>query len=736
MISSILSRPCSGADWRDGLFAGNGSHGVLAYAPAHLEWVVNKNDLFDSRVPPSKFLTHAEVMQRLASRTPKNSLFLNEAEAHGVMSLDRTISAAILRVRFWRGFGWNTPAVPRVSERLALREGEILQSVEAPFLHVEALTIVPHAPDVVAIRIAGTQGCRATVVADLVRPESECLPDAPVWRGDDGVVSFSQQLPDGRSYAVALLAVSADGGAAASPPDFGRLHGRLVRTGDTDLFVAVRTSRAGAAPEEEARAAVREAAARAFDGLRAANAAWWRDFWSKGDARFDSEPDVDVRWHQALYAVAASFGPAPMPGLNGLTYGPLNAVDWGVGSQGYTHDQNVQIPLLPFAPLGHPEFVASLADTYLGVLGRLREQTRARFGTDGVYLPLNMNQDGVEIPTGAYRYTLCGSAYSGLVLALAWRHSRDAALLRDKIYPLLAEFVTFYLGLLHRGADGLYHLDWSIPPEIFTMTRDDTATLSMLRVCMETVAETAPLLGADGALAARCRDVLAHYPPLARRPDGAWWGGPDIPLDHYCYGGHQLYPFFPSGAYPEPAAARATLAYVDASAVEIAATTPRPHAMHEWSAFLTTAARLRLGDREAGWRGILDFAEGFGKPNGLFSHNPVWLLEAAEAERLGQAAPPLRLRSFDGEIHPFHRIGADVTANPAARRLTPPVLEGSGAFAFLGAEALLQTHDGATRAFTGVPEGFTGSFSGFRGADGSFVSGEMEAGRVVRVERA
>ena len=730
MSSYDLSRQTSGADWRDGLFLGNGSHGVLAYAPAHLEWVVNKNDLFDSRVPPSKFLTHAEVMRRLAARTPKNSFFINEFETHSVMSANRTLSAAILRVKFWRGFGWNTPAAPQVSERLSLREGEAVQSVEAPFLHVVARTVVPHAPDVVAIRIAGTQECRATVVADLVRPADERLVSDPVWRGDDGILSFTQRLPDGRFYAVALLAVSADGGAMSSPPDCRRLHGRLVREGDADLFFAVRTSRAGSEPEAAARAAVREAAGRSFDGLRAANAAWWRDFWAKGDAHFDSEPEVDARWHQSLFTVGASFGPAPMPGLNGLSYGPLDAVDAGVGSQGYTHDQNVQIPLLPFAPLGRPEFIATLADTYLDVLGTLREQTRARFGTDGVFLPLNMNQDGVEIPSGAYRYTLCGSAYSGLVLSLAWRHSRDVALLRDKIHPLLAEFVAFYLGLMHRGADGLYHLDWSIPPEIFTMTRDDTATLSMLRVCLETVVESASILGVDPALAARCRDVLAHYPPLARRPGGAWWGGPDIPLDHYCYGGHQLYPFFPSGAYPDRAAARATLAYVDASAVEIAATTPRPHAMHEWSAFLTTAARLRLGDREAGWQGILDFAEGFGKPNGLFSHNPVWLLEAAEAERLGRAAPPLRLRSYDGEIRTFARIASDVTSNPSAKRLTPPVLEGSGAFAFLGAEALLQTHEGKPRAFAGVPEGFTGSFRGFRGADGSFVSGKMDDGRV------
>ena len=732
-----LSRAKSGADWRDGLFAGNGSHGVLAYAPAHLEWVVNKNDLFDGRVPPSKFLTHAEVMRRVAERTPKNSRFLNEVETHDAMSSDRTISAAILRVRFWRGFGWNTPAAPQVSERLSPGEGEIVQCVEAPFLHVSALTVVPHGPDIVAIRIACEPGCRPPLVIDLVRPEDERLTDAPAWCGDDGVLSFSQRLPNGRAYAVALLAVAsgADGNdAAKAHPELGRLHGRIRREGAADLFVAVRTSRACADSVRAAREAVAEAAGRSFDALRAANRDWWRAFWSKGDARFDSEPDMDARWHQALYAIGASFGPAPMPGLNGLSYGPLDAVDSGVGSQGYTHDQNVQIPLLPFAPLGRAEFVATLADTYLDVLGRLREQTRERVGTDGVYLPLNMTQDGDEIPVGAYRYTLCGSAYSGLVLALAWRHSRDMALLRDKIYPLLAEFVSFYFGLLRRGADGLFHLDWSIPPEIFTLTRDDTATLSMLRVCLETVVEASALLGLDQTLRDRCADVLSHYPALARRPDGAWWGGPDIPLDHYCYGGHQLYPFFPSGAYPDPAAARATLAYIDTSAVEISHTTPRPHAMHEWSAFLTTAARLRLGDREAGWQGILDFAEGFGKPNGLFSHNPVWLLDAAEAERRGTAAPPLRLRSWDGEIRPFARIGDDVTDNPAARRLTPPVLEGSGAFAFLGAEALLQTQDGTPRAFAGVPRGFTGSFRGFRGADGSFVSGEMEDGRLVRLE--
>ena len=146
-----------------------------------------------------------------------------------------------------------------------------------------------------------------------------------------------------------------------------------------------------------------------------------RVFWEKGaKATFASDETVDTQWNYSLYALASQFGRAPMPALNGLTYGPIDTATGGVGSNCYVHDQNVQIPMMPFFPLGHAEFVRTFVETYERAIGEIERRTREVFGADGAYLPLNMNPNGREAPIADYRYTLCGSAYSGLVLAQAW----------------------------------------------------------------------------------------------------------------------------------------------------------------------------------------------------------------------------------------------------------------------------------------------------------------------------
>ena len=72
------------SDWMDGLFIGNGNLGVVAYAPGHLEWILNKVDVFDptyNEALSKKILPHAEVMQHVQDSSIKNSLFMQDLEA-------------------------------------------------------------------------------------------------------------------------------------------------------------------------------------------------------------------------------------------------------------------------------------------------------------------------------------------------------------------------------------------------------------------------------------------------------------------------------------------------------------------------------------------------------------------------------------------------------------------------------------------------------------------------------
>lgn len=724
--SCAVEREQAGRYWQDGLLIGNGDMAALAYADEHLEWIINKTDLFDPSFDDVEYVTHSEFLKEVEKMEVKNSFFLGKEKEHVSDDIMKhTISATRLRVRLWEADGWSSPAIPAYHQNLSLYDGELTEKVDAPYLQVDLTSFISRKDSVLCLRVKKQPKYYHGITLELNRPDDERLDD-PSWSTEDGILAFTQPLPGGKGFYVVAM---------ASPGEDATLRtwkrsGRLVLSAENDAFLAVRTSRSCEDPLKVARDAVRQAMAEGFDELQAKNRQWWHEFWKASYADFGNAADVTRQWFFCMYTLGATFGKAPMPGLNGLTYGPCNSMTAGLGYQAYTHDQNVQIAVMPLGMCNHPELISVLADTYLDIMPALKKLTREHFGVDGIGLPLAMNQDGHEFPTGAYRYTICGSAYSGLVLALTWKYCRDRVLLKEKIYPLLKEFIKFHLGLMHKDAEGTYHMDWSIPPEIFTLTRDDTATLSMLRTCIEIAMEATEVLDVDQDFCAQLREVLEHYPQLAKRTSGAWWSGPDIPLDHYGFGGHLMYPFFPSEAYTEEDAIRKTLDSLMEFSVEISQMTPEPHPMTEWSAFLTTATRLRLQMREESWRGIMDFLKVFCKPNGLFSHNPVWIMDTKTSQQAHENSKTYHMRLADGKnFLDFNGWSEDVTPNPEAIRRTPPVLEGSSAFLFMASETLLQSWGGIVKLFPTVPEKFSGSFL-LRAQGGFLVFATMKDGVV------
>ncbi len=140
---TVFTREKAGTIWQDGLLIGDGATAAIGYAPAELEWVVNRNDVLDSRVAACRYLTHEEVMACVKTNGG-HSAFLGRAEGPSVKmpadigdKLTLTLSAAILRIRFWPGVGWAMPSLPDpVGETIWTRErpsGIKIRKVRVPF---------------------------------------------------------------------------------------------------------------------------------------------------------------------------------------------------------------------------------------------------------------------------------------------------------------------------------------------------------------------------------------------------------------------------------------------------------------------------------------------------------------------------------------------------------------------------------------------------------------------------
>lgn len=622
----------------------------------------------------------------------KDSHFLNQFEKDHSPAGRQTLTPLSVHLKAFDSFGWTTPTIPRYSGSVNLYDGVLISQAHDDVRPCKTVSFTPRDYDSLCIKLTAKKSFN--YFWDFYRPANDEL-CAPTYKYGDGILTMVQPLDDKDRYCVLVKLVCADGEAPVLLKG-STLTAKLKTASDVFAVITVKTSRKCADPESEARLECERLSALGFDEVYAEHTQKWHEFWNKSFAVLTSEPELQKRFAFAQYTLGCTFGTSPMPSLSGLAYGPLDEQYHGCDYPFYTHDQNVQIALMGALPTNHTDMVLSMADTYLAIADKLRAFTKEVFGTRGICLPLSMSVDGSAMG-GEYRYTLCGSAYSGMLFVMAWRYGRDKKALKEKYYPLLKELVDFYTDLMHKDENGVYHLDYTVPPEIFTFTRDDTCTLALLKPCIETCIYAVDTFEYDTDTTL-WQDIIDHYPPFARRSDGGWWCGPDIPEDHYMFGGHLFYPFFPSETEARNIIALKTLKWYEKNAREL---NRYGSPACGWSAFNSSVVKLRLRLPDS-FKCIYDFIELFGKENGLYTHNAV---DKAKAKVI----------------------------DPDVSRLLPPVIEGSSAVVFMTCEALLHTTNGVLHVFPDVPENFTGEFSNMLTSEGLTVSAKMCNGEIKKL---
>ncbi len=722
----------AGDSWSDGMFTGNGTLGIVASAPFGLEYLINSAEVFDALTGSPFRLTHQDVMRIIREENRRESSFIGKYEC-GERAFDTTVTPAALQIHFGP-VGWAAPSVPRISQHLNLYEGILRTDFRSHRRNGSIESFTPRNTRLFCLHMNLNEPFATHFhTLYLFRPDC-CRFSLPEWREtEEGSVLFEQKMFEGddASFFCAMKIVSKTGQKLNFYGD--GTYRKLTLSGEFELYLSIHSSRFSDHPAEDALFEVRNAVASGWDSLAEKHRAWWKEYWNRCYVFFSGERKLQRYFTFSLYESASVYGKSPMPGLNGLAYGPLNSFLYGVNTQGYTHDQNQQIPFLPFAPLNRMEFTESMADTYLAAAPRLRSHTRELFGCGGIFLPLCMNQSGGDLLQGGYRYTLCGSAYTGAVLAKAWRFSHDERVYKEKFYPLLKAFTEFYLGIMSfSGADGKYHLDWSVPPEIFTLTRDDTATLALLKTIIDVLLEAGAEYGMDDPFLDICRNLAAHYPDFAIHSAGGWWCGPDVPEDHAMYGGHLFYPFFPAESMEDTQKAEKTVEYFDQFAIERACEGHDGMLIpcYDWSWFNYFIVRQRLHPSMATWEELKDHIRLYGKENGFFTHCPVIPADPDVTENYIGKIRRVERVGRDGKSCFFNFAGGHSTLNPRAKRKAPPVPEGNAIFLFAAAEAMLQSWGGIIRLFPGVPADFSGKFYRMLTRGAFEVSAEMKKGKV------
>ncbi|MBI4025150.1 MAG: hypothetical protein HY360_09225 [Verrucomicrobia bacterium] len=769
-----LIYPDAARFWQDGHILGNGDLAAICYAPYGVEWTVNKTDVFDGRTGARRFLKDSAVRARMKKLGTRQAQFLNKEECSAFSPLSKSCGLVTLRIH--DEYSWSAARPHKIKQRLALAEATDALQLDMHLSHPRIRSFVSAQSNVLAIRFAQVGAALWSNRIELVRPLDADL-NRPRWRrlesiqgtgkghhrrgGTGGRIWFAQELPMAKGRARYVMMLAAVPGANAAVDDrFNQMLSVRYRVsasqvggaqqlgdrawlgleGNADIFVAVATSFEAKEPLAFAHQLIDAAIEKGFERLETEHQKWWRDFWSKSRVEFPDDPEVERSWYFSLYETGSLLRHAPVPGLFGLWFGFTDAARPGLGPA-YTQDQNVQIPMMPVFAANHPELAQPFIETYWNCKDRCRRHTRAVYERPGICLPLTMNQLGAEVPSGGYRYSLIGGAYSGLILVWTYRFTQDAQLLRDRIYPYLREIVRFYVSWMIRKPGGRYRLDLMISPEIRTLSGDDIATLALLKPCLEFAIAASRKLKRDADERREWEDVLAHYPRYPTKA-GQFVNGADIDRKHFTQASYLLYPIFPGNetdARLLTIAAR-TLDALSRRDIEISyADEPgRWHYRRAWALFFPTMTALRLGRVAEAWAGLKEFLRLYLKPNGLFSHDPVIELDPSITEANLANIPAGEMEIPEEGVSPlteFHSTDAAVaaTTNPLAKRLTSPASEGSGAFLMAATETLLQSHGGVIRVFPGLPAGKRARFKNLRAEGGVLVSAEKTDERVAWV---
>jgi alpha-L-fucosidase 2 len=476
-----------------------------------------------------------------------------------------------------------------------------------------------------------------------------------------------------------------------------------------------------------------EAAAVPLATLKGEHDAWWREYWSRSMLRvtsLDGGADrVCAAYHVHLYTLGCvNRGPYPAKwdGGPGLLCGDER--NWGLAEW----VQEIRFTYLPLYAANRLDMARGLTRHYTAMVPYLTEQTRKMWDLPGLWIPETelpwghaedwlLKDDGRgprkdydwhsriadKIPYGRFDFY---NPYIGLLFTSGlevcqhyltyYRYTGDEAFLRQDAYPVIRGVCEFLAGLLHKEADGRYHLDPANALETWRRVRDPADTFSGIRAIFPEFVRLSEQYGQDRGLRDRCKAILAALPDPAR---GLWEETGRIHSDVDVYAPaaikdnqlfHQrinfenpaLYRVFPFGISgidsPDYPLARRTFERRICSLA------------HGWSMDAIWAARLGLGEQAC-----------------------QLIVQHAQKDQ--------RFRYGGGTSN-------DNRAFPGGLSITP-VLDAGGLSAFALQEIVLQSNGGVIRIAPAVSKTWSGVFRLL--AEGQFlVAGQFQNGQLQRAE--
>ncbi|MFZ9681770.1 MAG: glycosyl hydrolase family 95 catalytic domain-containing protein [Cephaloticoccus sp.] len=473
--------------WDEALPLGNGLQGALLWGEGRtLRYSLDRGDLWDERPAPGNPLagfTYARMTAMVAAQ--QNDAIV--AIADGAALADHPTKIPAGRVELDLAPGAELSAfdldLDTATARAELTDGGAVQGF---FSATDPVMLLFVPGTLAAVRLLAPESLKKLNYPD------------PVAGAAAGARWCVQDTADGARHCLCVATRELDGGTlvAATVSASGA---------DGDDVVGVARSRVAAALDA------------GFATVHARHVAWWRAFWAVSSVEV---PDAQVMLHyrlvQYFHGAASRRGAPPMP-LQGVWTADAGELPPWKGD--YHHDLNTQMTYMAYQAAGHFDEGLSFLEFMRDLLPAFRRFSREFFEVPGAAVPAVMSFAGNPLGGWAqYSLSPVHGAWVGHIFYLHWRHTRDAAFLRETAYPWCAEIGETLRALLKPGAAGVLVLPVSASPEAWNreqrswVTPNSNYDIMCLRMLFFGNAEMADALG-DAAAAAGWREVAAGLGP-------------------------------------------------------------------------------------------------------------------------------------------------------------------------------------------------------------------------------
>lgn len=286
-------------------------------------------------------------------------------------------------------------------------------------------------------------------------------------------------------------------------------HQEVTRDEERVLYVAVAHSHPAETAEGPAAELVRTAQSRPPSQLANSHRAWWHAFYPKS---FVSVPDERLQsfyWIQLYKIASATRESAPVMATTGPWLQPT-------GWPNIWWNLNVQLEYWMINGTNHFELDAltrTLDENRQVLIDHVPEAYR--HDSAGVSRSSDIYARGAQLGIPGQGSPELGNLTWALHnVWLTYRHTMDADLLRDVLFPLLRRSINYYLHFLVPGADGRLHLPSTFSPE-YGGAPDCTFDLALIRWGCTALLDAAAKLQIDDPLGAKWQqvlDALVDYP--------------------------------------------------------------------------------------------------------------------------------------------------------------------------------------------------------------------------------